>query len=316
MGCVKLHILDEQYRRTELKVSYDKKELTSIFCAENTYRYYLSGLPWKSNTGDNPSAQPYKAQSKEFIEMHGYDTYDFHARMYVPSFVRTTTMDPLAEMYYSISPYAWCLNNFVNAIDTDGRRVVFINGYLGFGSPDGGKAYWNSSFISGAQRFFNDNTSPYFTDVKHGMLSSASGRQSKGYTYAKENYTSLIEGVNEGETFKLVSHSMGGAFSTGVKKYLEEQGWAVESSVFINTFQSDKVKNSKDGTFVVDYQNTNDPVLFWFDSNLGKGQIKNSDIQIRVKSDEKTGYIHRSPIDSGKDFWEELRKTIDDIFNK
>ena len=35
MGCVKLHILDEQYKRTELRVSYINKKLTSNFCAEN-----------------------------------------------------------------------------------------------------------------------------------------------------------------------------------------------------------------------------------------------------------------------------------------
>jgi hypothetical protein len=35
MGCIKLHILDEQYKQTELKVSYGKKELTSNFCAVN-----------------------------------------------------------------------------------------------------------------------------------------------------------------------------------------------------------------------------------------------------------------------------------------
>jgi hypothetical protein len=33
MGCIKLHILDEQYERAELKVSYRKKELNSNFCA-------------------------------------------------------------------------------------------------------------------------------------------------------------------------------------------------------------------------------------------------------------------------------------------
>jgi len=35
MGCVKLHILDEQYKNTELRVSYFNKELTPNFCAEN-----------------------------------------------------------------------------------------------------------------------------------------------------------------------------------------------------------------------------------------------------------------------------------------
>ena len=35
MGCVKLHILDEQYKRTELKISYTNKELTFNNSVEN-----------------------------------------------------------------------------------------------------------------------------------------------------------------------------------------------------------------------------------------------------------------------------------------
>jgi hypothetical protein len=37
MGCIKLHILDQQYKSTELKVSYINKKLTPNFCAENLY---------------------------------------------------------------------------------------------------------------------------------------------------------------------------------------------------------------------------------------------------------------------------------------
>jgi len=44
MGCVKLHILDEQYKRTELKVSYSRKKLTSNFCAENLRRCILINM--------------------------------------------------------------------------------------------------------------------------------------------------------------------------------------------------------------------------------------------------------------------------------
>ncbi len=52
--------------------------------------------------------------------MHGLDEYDSQARWYYPAILRTTTIDPLAEKYYSISPYAWCGNNPVNFIDPDG----------------------------------------------------------------------------------------------------------------------------------------------------------------------------------------------------
>ena len=41
MGCVKLHILDEQYKRTELKVSYINKKLTPNFCAVKPRRATL-----------------------------------------------------------------------------------------------------------------------------------------------------------------------------------------------------------------------------------------------------------------------------------
>lgn len=35
-------------------------------------------------------------------------------------------IDPLAEKYYSISPYVFCLNNPVNVVDPNGKEIVFI----------------------------------------------------------------------------------------------------------------------------------------------------------------------------------------------
>lgn len=52
--------------------------------------------------------------------MHGLDEFDSQARMFYPAITRTTTMDPMAEMYYSVSPYAWVGNNPVNRIDPTG----------------------------------------------------------------------------------------------------------------------------------------------------------------------------------------------------
>jgi len=77
------------------------------------------GLPWEEGLGQNQ--QPYKYNGKEFIEMHGLDEYYSVFRNYYPAIGRTTTMDPHAENYYNISPYAWCGNNLVNRIDPDGR---------------------------------------------------------------------------------------------------------------------------------------------------------------------------------------------------
>jgi len=87
--------------------------------SEQRMQYYPSGLPW--NTNLSPSYQPFKYGGKEFVEMHGLDEYDSEARWYYPAIMRTTSMDPLCEKYYSTSPYAWCSNNPVNYVDPDGR---------------------------------------------------------------------------------------------------------------------------------------------------------------------------------------------------
>jgi RHS repeat-associated protein len=93
-------------------------------------QYYPSGLPWASNTGDSASLQERKCNGKEFVEMSGYDTYDYGARGYYPAIGRFTSVDPMAENHPEISPYAYCLNNPVNMIDPDGRQAetIFIVG--------------------------------------------------------------------------------------------------------------------------------------------------------------------------------------------
>ena len=49
--------------------------------------------------------------------MHGLNTYDYGARQYNPVTGRRDRMDPLSEKYYSISPYAYCMNNPVRFVD-------------------------------------------------------------------------------------------------------------------------------------------------------------------------------------------------------
>jgi hypothetical protein len=56
--------------------------------------------------------------------MHGLNMYDYGARIYDPVIGRFTTMDPLAEKYYSVSPYAYCGNNPINRTDPTGMDWV------------------------------------------------------------------------------------------------------------------------------------------------------------------------------------------------
>jgi RHS repeat-associated protein len=114
------------YRKDHLG---DNREVWLANTGETVQRtqYYPSGLPWASNTGDNPGKQQRKYNGKEFVEMHGYDTYDYGARGMYPAIGGFMTVDPLAEDYYETSPYAYCLNNPVNKIDPDGRGVNDVN---------------------------------------------------------------------------------------------------------------------------------------------------------------------------------------------
>jgi RHS repeat-associated protein len=87
-------------------------------------------LPWASNESDNPGLQNKKYNGKEFVEMHGYDTYDIVWRQYYPAIGRFQTPDPEIEEAYNESPYAMCDNNMVNRTDPDGRFWNNIGGAI------------------------------------------------------------------------------------------------------------------------------------------------------------------------------------------
>jgi RHS repeat-associated protein len=72
--------------------------------------------------GDEPNA--FKFSGKELDVMGGLNLYDFSARSQDPTLGRFTTVDPLAEKYYSWSPYVYCAGNPVNAVDPDGMDAI------------------------------------------------------------------------------------------------------------------------------------------------------------------------------------------------
>ncbi len=65
--------------------------------------------------------QTRKYNGKELDRMHGLDLYDYSARQYDAALGCFTSMDPLCEKYYHISPYAYCAGNPVKYVDPDGR---------------------------------------------------------------------------------------------------------------------------------------------------------------------------------------------------
>jgi RHS repeat-associated protein len=101
---------------------------------QQNHYYAYGGLTAESTGGD---VQTFKYNGKEFDRKLGIDLYDYGARWYDPvgssSF---TTIDPLCEKYYSVSPYAYCINNPIKYIDPTGMD------------------YWSTSDSYEINRFF------------------------------------------------------------------------------------------------------------------------------------------------------------------
>ena len=89
-----------------------------------THYYPFGGI--YADAGLNASLQPYKYNGKELDRTSDLNLYDYGARNYDAIIGRWTTMDPLAERTPEVSPYVYCKDNPINAIDVDGRKIYAI----------------------------------------------------------------------------------------------------------------------------------------------------------------------------------------------
>ncbi|WP_349677262.1 RHS repeat-associated core domain-containing protein [Bacteroides sp. UBA939] len=88
--------------------------------------FYPFGLSFYDSA--NETAQPYQYNGKELDLKKGLNLYDYGARQYDGALGRFMTMDPMAEKYYSMSPYAYCANNPINYIDLHGDSLTLVGG--------------------------------------------------------------------------------------------------------------------------------------------------------------------------------------------
>ena len=124
------------------------------------------GLPRrrKDDSGHHPGRDNrYRYNGKEEQTTFGTPYSDYGARQYSSASGRWLTVDPLAEKYYGISPYAFCNNNPIRYEDIDGEdwfdKVVgyFVGGATNLVPGAGFIRDWYSP----------DNSSDYNSALKH-----------------------------------------------------------------------------------------------------------------------------------------------------
>jgi hypothetical protein len=151
--------------------------------------------------------------------------------------------------------------------------MIYINGYwnrvgnllgLSPGTPE--ESYWNffsPSFISSSRAFMGaaaDETDRFIDGSSiFGIDQYASDRYMFGFQYGIEHYDELVKELKSGESFKIVSHSEGGAFASGLADYLIIKGRSVERMLFLSPREADAF-SSPDHSFAIQVHFNNDPV--------------------------------------------------------
>ena len=92
--------------------------------------YYPFGMSIKGLSSQNFIAESYSPNEylyngKMFQDELELEWYDYGARFYDAAVGRWWSVDPLAEEFTFSSPYAYCFNNPINAVDPDGRFPVW-----------------------------------------------------------------------------------------------------------------------------------------------------------------------------------------------
>ena len=88
-----------------------------------TNDYYPFGGKWNDGSSSDPTNR-YRYNGKEEQAFFSSPYSDYGARQYSSASARWLALDPLANKYYGISPYAFCANNPINFVDPDGLDIV------------------------------------------------------------------------------------------------------------------------------------------------------------------------------------------------
>jgi len=208
--------------------------------------YYPSATRFYTESTSNSNALAYRYNGKEMETMNGLHQMDYGARRRFSWNPSWTAVDPLAEKYYSISPYAFCGGNSMNRIEVGGSFFVFVSGFsyeswngtyshssvypdyvqkeykvtqidrsLHYNQDIGN--YWGDVSQKYNKAYHDEEN--YYINASYTPRSSAQLRYKEGEAAGQDLVAKLTSGeidMSEGETIKIVGHSQGAAFAAGM----------------------------------------------------------------------------------------------------
>jgi RHS repeat-associated protein len=236
LGNVLVTVSDKKIQHTTDNNTVDY--YTADIASANDYYPFGMQMPGRNITGS--TTYRYGFNGKEKSSEINSDDYDYGERVYDAKIGRLLSIDPMARKFSYVSPYVYALGNPLNVIDPDGGIVIFINGQHK-GNQGGKSSYWNGvdkkimNQIGDHNAIYRDGSSGGFLNTlfSDNILRSnlnSDIRIYNGYKNGKEDAAGIIARLKRApndpnniiETIKIVTHSMGTAYSRGFTQALQE----------------------------------------------------------------------------------------------
>ena len=191
--------------------------------SDNTVKETINYYPFGSEMRMQDPAQmtgdfqhSYRFTGKELDRLNGLNMYDFGARWYdVAGVPMWTSVDPLAEKYYHVSPYAYCNNNPVMFVDPDGRFPSMWKAMLNHklsemeakftGSVVGDIVHDRNARTKNGRYYYNKISS----DGEGGFVVTRVTKMSREFADNVSTIGTAIEGVGLGMTLSVVGAEAG-----------------------------------------------------------------------------------------------------------
>jgi RHS repeat-associated protein len=231
-GSLKEILLPEGYWQSSVYYYYLKDHLGDNRVTINSSgtvieksHYYPSGMRFYPESSSNSAALPYRYNGKELEAMNGLNQYDYGARRRPAGLPMWTAVDPLAEKYYSMSPYIYCGGNPINTIDENGDSIRATQNFQ------------NNKIIASAMKAILSTKAGYAYFARY----AAKGDKLFGYEFQKNGAYST-KGI---DLVFDTNPQRGNQGDTGIKRSSDKKGFDITMNI------SSKGEKGREGVFEV-----------------------------------------------------------------